>query len=67
MRSVSGLIFKQPNWEAVAAGAEEEEGGGRGGTKGEGKRKRVPEKGEGKGGSQPERARRAFEAHAKCS
>lgn len=50
MRSVSGLIFKQPNWEVVAAVAGEEEKGGRGGTKGEGKRKQVLEKEKGKRG-----------------
>lgn len=69
MRSVSELIFKQLNWEVAAAAGQEGKGGDGvrgGGTKGEGKRK-LQEKGKGKGGSQPERARGAFEAHAKRS
>lgn len=64
MRSVSGLIFKQPKRELVAAGEWDWAGTG-GGTKGGRKRKQVLEKGKGRGGSEPERARGAFEEHAK--
>lgn len=60
MRSVSGLILKQPYWEEATAAAGEK---GRRGWEGGGVLQRV----KGKRGSQPEQARVAFEVLAKCS